>query len=117
MLEPNQLPPLKQNTPSAIPNDTPSSATMPDAIVCAEIGGMNALSPLSVAARLGIPVLDCDGMGRAFPQLQQYGPFICGRPPFPAVLSDNHGRSVCCLSAESAVDLENFFRDECMKAG
>ena len=94
-----------------------SSKNLPKAILVAEIGGANALCPLTVAARLGLPVVDCDGMGRAFPEIQHYGPFICGSPAYPAVLCDNHGKCVCCVYAESASDLENFFRDECVKAG
>ena len=39
------------------------------AILCAEIGGINALLPLVLAARCGLPVVDGDGIGRAFPQL------------------------------------------------
>ena len=40
------------------------------ALVCAEVGGLNSIQPLITGARLGLPVLDCDGMGRAFPELQ-----------------------------------------------
>lgn len=36
----------------------------------AEIGGLNAVEPLCVAALMDLPVIDCDGMGRAFPELQ-----------------------------------------------
>lgn len=35
-----------------------------------EIGALNSLVPFSVAARMGIPVVDCDGAGRAVPKLQ-----------------------------------------------
>jgi DUF917 family protein len=55
-------------------------ATMP-----IEIGGINSTIPLVVGARLGIPIVDADGMGRAFPELQMetfgvYG--ISGSPMF-----------------------------------
>jgi DUF917 family protein len=40
-------------------------ATMP-----IECGGINSTMPLVVGARLGLPVVDADGMGRAFPELQ-----------------------------------------------
>jgi len=33
-------------------------------------GGSNALIPLVCALQLGLPVVDGDGMGRAFPELQ-----------------------------------------------
>ena len=35
-----------------------------------ETGGMNTIEPLILGAELGIPVVDADGMGRAFPELQ-----------------------------------------------
>ena len=34
-----------------------------------EAGGVNSMIPIVVAAKLGIPLVDCDGMGRAFPEL------------------------------------------------
>src|SRR6266699_7279159 len=37
------------------------------ALMSAEIGGANGLLPISWAARMGLPVVDADGMGRAFP--------------------------------------------------
>ena len=40
-------------------------ATMP-----MEAGGVNFMLPIAAAARLGLPMVDCDGMGRAFPELQ-----------------------------------------------
>jgi DUF917 family protein len=40
-------------------------ATMP-----IECGGINSMIPLTVAAMAGLPVVDADGMGRAFPELQ-----------------------------------------------
>ena len=33
-----------------------------------EAGGVNSMLPIA-AARLGLPMVDCDGMGRAFPEL------------------------------------------------
>ena len=96
--------------------DKPSKET-PAAIFPAEIGGMNALGPLTVAARLNIPVIDCDGMGRAFPKLQHFAPFMYGLDPYPAVLSNNHGKTICCVKAESSNDLETFFRTEVIKSG
>ena len=39
-------------------------------MISAEIGGANSFEPLVTGARVGLPVLDADGMGRAFPELQ-----------------------------------------------
>jgi len=41
-----------------------------DATMPIECGGINSMIPLLVAARTGLPVVDADGMGRAFPELQ-----------------------------------------------
>ncbi len=35
-----------------------------------EIGGCNSMEPLIYGGDLNLPVIDCDGMGRAFPELQ-----------------------------------------------
>ena len=40
------------------------------AITSAEIGGNNAMEPLYAGAQADLPVLDADGMGRAFPEIQ-----------------------------------------------
>jgi DUF917 family protein len=39
-------------------------------VLSCEIGGANGLEPLCIGARLGLPVIDADFMGRAFPELQ-----------------------------------------------
>ena len=41
-----------------------------DAIGIAEIGGGNSIGPLVVGLQAGIPTVDADGMGRAFPEMQ-----------------------------------------------
>ncbi len=41
-----------------------------DAIVIAEIGGANSMQPLIAGLQAGIPVVDSDSMGRAFPEIQ-----------------------------------------------
>ncbi|MEM7029793.1 MAG: DUF917 domain-containing protein [Chloroflexota bacterium] len=64
-------------------------ATMP-----AEGAGLNALMPLFVGARLGIPVVDADGMGRAFPELHMESFHIHGISSTPMVLSNEHGDSI-----------------------
>lgn len=43
----------------------------PVAVMPLEAAGVNVFPPLLVAAELGLPVLDIDGMGRAFPRLDQ----------------------------------------------
>ena len=47
-------------------------------IACAEVGGVNSTIPLVAAAALGLPLIDGDGMGRAFPELQMVLPTLDG---------------------------------------
>ena len=64
------------------------------AIVPAEIGGSNSIQPFIAAAHANLPVLDADGMGRAFPEVQMCSYFIYGQQPYPAALADDKGNSV-----------------------
>ena len=61
------------------------------AVVCGEIGGGNSMVPLEVAARVGLPVVDADPMGRAFPELQMDTFNIGGVSTTPAALADEKG--------------------------
>lgn len=62
-----------------------------DAVLPIEIGGGNGLAPLIAAAELGIPVVDCDGMGRAFPESQMAIFNIRGLSACPSVLTAADG--------------------------
>lgn len=72
------------------------------ALMCAEIGGINALLPLVLAARCGLPVVDGDGMGRAFPQLQMTTYHIHGVPAGPMVMADEYANTVLIESPRSS---------------
>ncbi|GAA0387167.1 DUF917 domain-containing protein [Microbispora corallina] len=65
----------------------------PTHLVCAEAGGVNALVPLVAAAELGLPVIDADGMGRAFPELQMVVPTLYGIGATPMSIADEKGNS------------------------
>lgn len=62
-----------------------------DAVLPIEIGGGNGLAPLIAAAELGVPVLDCDGMGRAFPESQMTIFNIRNLSACPSVLTASCG--------------------------
>ncbi|MEV1169142.1 DUF917 domain-containing protein [Nonomuraea sp. NPDC049784] len=64
------------------------------AVMPMEIGGMNSLFPLAVAAELGLPVVDADFMRRAFPQLEMTLLTLAEVPASPATLCDAKGNSV-----------------------
>src|SRR5258708_38155803 len=63
-------------------------ATMP-----IECGGINSTMPLVVGARLGLPVVDADGMGRAFPELQMETFHVYGVPGTPMAITNEYGDS------------------------
>ncbi|MGY0022122.1 DUF917 domain-containing protein [Streptomyces sp. YJ-C3] len=64
------------------------------AVMCGEIGGQNGCFTVAWAARLGVPLLDADAMGRAFPRMDQTVLELAGLAASPAVLADEHGRTV-----------------------
>ena len=63
------------------------------ATMSAEAGGLNSVTPLTVAARLRIPMVDCDGMGRAFPELQMVTATLYGVSSTPFAIGDEKGNS------------------------
>jgi uncharacterized protein len=64
------------------------------ALMSAEIGGSNGLLPICWAAKIGLPVADADGMGRAFPEVPQVTMHLAGIPPSPAVMTDERGNLI-----------------------
>lgn len=66
----------------------------PTHVACVEAGGINSMIPIAAAARAGLPLLDGDGMGRAFPELQMTLPSLQGVPATPMALVDEKGNSL-----------------------
>jgi DUF917 family protein len=62
-----------------------------DATMPIECGGINSTMPLVVGARTGLPVVDADGMGRAFPELQMETFHVYGVAGTPMAISNEHG--------------------------
>lgn len=56
-----------------------------DAVISIEIGGINGLIPLLVALERNLPVIDGDGMGRAFPKLEMTSFYHSQMSIFPLV--------------------------------
>jgi len=61
-----------------------------DATMPMECGGINSMIPLLVAARRGLPVVDADGMGRAFPQLEMETFSVYGISASPLAMANEH---------------------------
>ena len=64
-----------------------------DATVSAEAGGLNSDTPFTLAAQLGLPLVDADLMGRAFPELQMCLPSLSGVSATPMAIADEKGNS------------------------
>ena len=62
-----------------------------DAVMGMEIGGGNGVRPLLVAANLGIPVVDSDTMGRAYPEAQMTSVAVGDLKPYPMTVIDVRG--------------------------
>lgn len=64
-----------------------------DALISAEIGGLNSVMTLGVAAQRDIPLIDADGMGRAFPKLEMVTFSVYGCSASPVMIMDELGNS------------------------
>jgi DUF917 family protein len=64
------------------------------AIMPVEVGGMNTMMPFAVAAELGLPIVDADGMRRAFPQIEMTVFTLQGIAASPMSLADEKGNFV-----------------------
>lgn len=64
------------------------------ATVSAEAGGVNSMIPIVVAATLDVPLVDADGMGRAFPEIQMVTPTLHGVSATPMAIADEKGNQV-----------------------
>ncbi|TCP31341.1 hypothetical protein EV207_103226 [Scopulibacillus darangshiensis] len=65
-----------------------------DAVMPIEVGGINSLFPIIAAAKKGLPILDADAMGRAFPEAQMVTFHLDGFEPSPVTMADDKGNAV-----------------------
>lgn len=71
-------------------------------IACAEAGGVNSLIPVVAAAQLSLPLIDADGMGRAFPEIQMVMPTLYGITTTPLALIDDKGNRCVMDTVDNA---------------
>ena len=64
------------------------------ALISNEIGGSNSVEVMIAAAKAGLPIVDADGMGRAFPEFQMKTFFVYGVPCCPMAIADEKGNSI-----------------------
>lgn len=86
-------------------------------LISGEIGGSNALWPMIVAAQTGLPVIDGDGMGRAFPELQQNTFSIYGVRCAPAAIADVKHNVALFDNLADTVTLERYARAVTVQMG
>lgn len=72
------------------------------AILPVEIGGVNSLVPLMTACVTGLPVVDADGMGRAFPTLDRTSFGIAGISAYPVVVVNERFETVIVEASSHA---------------
>jgi DUF917 family protein len=75
---------------------------MVEAIIPFEAGGINSMIPILLAAERRLPVIDGDGMGRAFPQLEMETFNVYGVPCSPVAIADERGNTVVIETSSAA---------------
>jgi DUF917 family protein len=87
------------------------------AVMSLEIGGGNSLQPFMAAAMLGLPVVDADCMGRAFPEAQMTSFAIHDLQMYPLTLVDVRNNAVVVARAASWKWMERLSRAACVAVG
>lgn len=81
-----------------------------------EAGGLNSTVPIAVAAATGLPLVDADGMGRAFPEVQMVTLTLGGISATPMSIADEKGNSVFLDTIDNTW-AENFARSTSIEMG
>src|SRR6516165_3219268 len=87
------------------------------AVMSVEIGGGNGVQALMAAVHLGVPVVDADCMGRAFPEAQMTSVAIGGLRPYPCTLYDPRGIEAVVTKVPSWKWMERTSRKICVEMG
>lgn len=88
-----------------------------DAVISIEIGGANGMHPIPISMELGLPVIDADCMGRAYPELQMISTAVSGMELPPMVISDIRNNDVLLAKAQSWAWAERILRVGCAEMG
>lgn len=86
-------------------------------VMSIEVGGGNGLQALMAAAHLDIPVIDCDAMGRAFPEAQMTTFAVGDLAPGPLTSVDPRGNEVIVTRVASWKWMERTSRKICTEFG
>lgn len=88
-----------------------------DATMPIECGGINSMIPLIVAAEAGLPVVDADGMGRAFPELSMETFAVYGVHGSPLALAGERGEKVIIDTGDDDRQMEWLARGITIRLG
>lgn len=72
------------------------------ALMSAEAGGLNSTIPVVAAAQLSLPLVDADGMGRAFPEIPMCSMSLMGISATPMAVADDKGNLVLLETVDNA---------------
>ena len=81
-----------------------------------EAGGINSTIPITLAARLRLPMIDLDGMGRAFPEIQMVTHNLFGITATPFTMADEKGNSAVLATIDNRW-METFARSIAVNMG
>lgn len=81
-----------------------------------EAGGINSTIPITLAAKLGLPMIDLDGMGRAFPEIQMVTHNLFGVTATPFTMADEKGNSAVLSTIDNRW-METFARSIAVNMG
>lgn len=81
-----------------------------------EAGGINSTIPIALAAQLRKPLLDLDGMGRAFPEIQMVTHNLFGITATPFTMADEKGNSAVLATIDNRW-METFARSIVVNMG
>jgi DUF917 family protein len=87
------------------------------AVMSLEIGGNNSIQPLMAAAHLGLPVVDADTMGRAYPEAQMTSVAVGDLRPYPCALYDPRGIEAIVTNVPTWKWMERASRKICTEMG
>src|SRR5207237_594008 len=87
------------------------------AVMSLEIGGGNGIQQLMAAAHLGLPIVDADTMGRAYPEAQMTSVAVGDLRPYPCVLYDPRGIEAVVTKVPNWKWMERVSRKICVELG
>ena len=98
----------------AMEDQTNTKAT---ALISGEIGGGNSIEPIIAGAMANLPIVDADGLGRGFPELQMITFFMFGVSHNPTIICDEKGNISVFPNSIDPVWMEKMSRAVCVQMG